>query len=129
VIINKWNKIKKNYKLLIKLTFNDLLSLLNYSFRIYFIFYILSNKINFISSILISVLALFSLIVGLTPASIGIKEVLIIYSTKIIGKDLSLGIAAAVIDRTIAIIYVFLLGSVFFYILFKKIKKDNPNHL
>ena len=124
-VINNWNKIKRNYKLLIKLTFNDLLSLLNYSFRIFFIFYILSNKIPFISSVLISVLTLFSSIIGLTPASIGVKEALIIYSTIAIGKSLNLGIAVAAIDRIIAAIYVFSLGGIFSYILLRNLKNRN----
>ena len=124
-IVNNWNKMKKNYKLLIKLTFNDFLSLLIYSFRIFFIFYILGNKIPFISSTLISVLTLFSTIIGLTPAAIGVKEVLIIYSTTAIGKSLNLGIAVAAIDRFIAMIYVFVLGSIFSYFLLKNVKNKN----
>jgi len=124
-IINNWKKMKKNYRLLIRLTLNDFFSLLNYSIRIFLAFYILGDKIPFISSVLISLVTLFSLIIGLTPASIGVKEALIAYSTTVIGKSFGLGIAVATIDRIIALIYVFFLGGLFSYILLISLKNKN----
>ncbi len=123
-IINNWNKMKKNWRLLIKLSLNDFFSLLNYSIRIFFIFYILSNKISFTSGILISLLTLFSLIIGLTPASIGVKEALIVYSTTVIGKSINLGILVAAIDRGVSIVYVFILGGIFSYLLLKNLRNN-----
>ncbi|MBU2633758.1 MAG: YbhN family protein [Nanoarchaeota archaeon] len=125
-IINNWNTMKKDWRLLIKLTINDFLSLINYSLRIYFIFYILSNKISFMFSTLMSLLSMSSLIIGLTPAAIGIKEIIIIYFTTIIGKSLDLGIIVAAIDRGLGIFYAFILGSIFSYVLLKNLQVKNP---
>lgn len=122
-IVNEWRRIKKDWKLATKLVLNDFLALINYSLRISFIFFILSNKIPFLFSVLIALLTVSSLIIGITPASLGIKEILITYSTIAIGKTLDLGILVAAIDRGVAILYVFLLGGIFSYILLKNLKK------
>ena len=113
---------KKDFKLLLKLTLNDLILLMIYSFRIFFIFIIISNKIPFIFAILIALIVVSSSVIGITPASIGVKEALIAYSTFVIGKTLNLGILVSIIDRGVSILYVFILGAIFSYILLRNLK-------
>ena len=122
ILINNWNKMKKDFKLLLKLTLNDLILLMIYSFRIFFIFIIISNKIPFIFAILIALIVVSSSVIGITPASIGVKEALIAYSTFVIGKTLNLGILVSIIDRGVSILYVFILGAIFSYILLRNLK-------
>jgi len=125
--INNWGLMKKDWRLLTKLALNDFFVLIVYSLRIYFIFYVLSNSIPFTFAILIGLITIVSIIVGLTPAAIGIKEALIIYSTAIIGKNLNVGIGVALIDRGVALIYVFILGVIYSYVLIKKLREKSHN--
>ena len=65
----------------------------------------------------VSILATFT---SITPAGLGIREVVVGYSSKALGIGLNHGIYAAFLDRAVVMFWVFFLGPVFSHILLLK---------
>ena len=54
---------------------------------------------------------------------LGIKDSIIIISSKLIGADILTGVFVAVLDRAVGIILTFILSPIFSYLILKKEKK------
>jgi len=52
------------------------------------------------------------LFISLTPGSLGIRELVLGFGAVVVGMPLEVGVLAAIIDRAVIIIYVFILGGI-----------------
>ena len=118
-VANEWRIMRKNRKFISKLVVLETSAWLVMSGRLYYAFQALNYDISFLFCLFIAILSLLSAIVGITPANLGIREAVIAFSSKLLGASLVMGAYAAALDRAIAMIFVFLLGSIFSYVLAK----------
>ncbi|MDQ3075862.1 MAG: flippase-like domain-containing protein [bacterium] len=106
-ILKGWNRIVENKKLLLQLI---LLSTFNLSVTI-FISWLeikaLHLSISLPSLLLFSVLGSLSLFVNITPANLGVKEAIFIFSGSVIGFSTSEILSIALVDRGILFLVLF----------------------
>ena len=91
------------------------------SLRLFVAFYLLEIPVNYPKLVLINALVAFSMVFSVTPGNIGIKEGIIGLSSSLLGISTEEALLGAVLDRVVAMIVVFGLGSVFSRILLNKI--------
>ncbi|MFQ6032727.1 MAG: lysylphosphatidylglycerol synthase domain-containing protein [Candidatus Zixiibacteriota bacterium] len=109
------NKRKKVFGLAILTTVSCVVMAL----RLFFAFTALGIKVNFLHVFIIGLFSFLSIVLSLTPANLGIKEAIIIFSSQTLGYKLTDGFLVAVIDRSLALLIVFILGPIFSLILLK----------
>lgn len=117
-IVSGWHKIASNKKLMLRL-FG--LTLINASLSLITIWLIVKSlnlEITFPALLLFSVLGTLSLFINITPANLGIKEAIYIFSSGVLGFAVSQILLIALIDR--AVLFLVLLGL---WLIFVKIRK------
>lgn len=123
-VINSFYKIKKNKKLMWQLTFLNFVSFLLSTLIFFFSYKALNFNINFSNILTVSALSAYTLLVKITPASFGIYEGIIVYSTRMLNLTIADGLTIAAITRLVSLVWIILLGPYFGYILFYKKKKQ-----
>lgn len=116
--LRQWNQLKKSKITVVKLFLIESAILFSSVLRLYVIFRIITASVPFSSCIIIASLASLSTFLPLTPAGLGIKETAISITTKLVGNELKAGITASLLDRAISMVILFLLGGIFFQLLF-----------
>ncbi|HLG91316.1 MAG TPA: lysylphosphatidylglycerol synthase transmembrane domain-containing protein [Candidatus Saccharimonadales bacterium] len=119
-IINGWNKITSNKALLLKLFGLTLANAVLSFILIWLIIMSLHLTVTFPALLLLSVLGTLSLFINITPANLGIKEAIYIFSSGVLGFTVSQIILIALIDR--GIVFLVLLGL---WLFFGKIHKQS----
>ncbi len=114
-IIEGLNNFKDKPHLVKKFVFSQLLALITIGLRMYFAFSCLGINIDIVSCIIISIISSFAIFLSLTPANMGIRELLITASAASFGVTPALSLAAALVDRTIDLIISFVLGGFFIH--------------
>jgi uncharacterized protein (TIRG00374 family) len=117
--MKSWDVIVKNKKLLLQLIFITFQYILLNTIIIYVEFLSLGITINFLNLILYSCLSGVSLLISLTPGSLGIREAVFLISSDSIGLDQEQILQLAVIDRGILFILLMILMIVIFLFLRK----------
>lgn len=118
-VINGWYLIKKDKKTVKKIALNSLFNSLTAFISLYFCFLALNININPVGILLISSLASVSILISITPASLGINELAIVFSSTVFGILPVYSLLAALLYRFINIIIVFILGPIYSYKLIK----------
>lgn len=112
-VMNGWNKIVSNKRLLVNLIWliivNFLLSMIIAKTEITALHF----SIGFPQLILFSVLGSLSLFVNITPANLGVKEAIYIFSATVIGFSTSQILLIALIDRGVLFIVLMSLWLIF----------------
>jgi uncharacterized membrane protein YbhN (UPF0104 family) len=109
-----------NRKYLPELVFTQVGLILAIGIRIFFAFKVLGVDIGFMSSMLIALMACFSMFFSVTPASLGVKEFFITFSGTVLGVAPEKALAAAILDRCVDIVISFVLGSLSFWVMTRK---------
>jgi uncharacterized protein (TIRG00374 family) len=117
--MKSWDVIVKNKKLLLQLIFITFQYILLNTIIIYVEFLSLGITINFLNLMLYSCLSGVSLLISLTPGSLGIREAVFLISSDSIGLDQEQILQLAVIDRGILFILLMILMIVIFLFLRK----------
>ncbi len=120
--INEWERIRNKKRLVVNLIMLDIILVMLMAGRMLITFHILNSGISFFQGIIMGSLILILTLINITPGNIGIKEAVIIFSTKITNTQENTLILVALLDRITTIIPVFILGVIFTYILIKKTK-------
>jgi len=112
-----WHKIRSNVNLVFKL-----LGLMAAQFTLtavmfYLTYKLTNNSVSFAQSFLPTSLSSFSAIFRLTPASIGVYEGLIVYSTYVFNLTVSEGLIVAAVTRLATMFWGLTLGPIFLYLL------------
>jgi len=118
-----WNKIRKDSKIVLRIF---LLTLLNSSLNlliIYFVFHAFSLDISLTQSLFISSLTALSMLISITPGSLGITEAVIVFSSQLFKMIPAQGLLVAALNRSIMLFWTFTLGPIFSYILMTSSRK------
>ena len=118
---NEWLKIRKRMNLMVPLAFFIIIYILLFSLRIFLIYNMLFEPIQFSSAIIMASIGFLSIFISLTPASLGIKEALMSYAMELMGGKFATAAVVASLDRAIVVIWVFAFGFLFTILYSKKI--------
>lgn len=91
--------------------------------RLLIAFRVLGIGIDLVSCMVIALITSFSIFISLTPGNLGIKELLITFSSSILGVSPGQALMVAIVDRSMDIVISFASGYVFTYVL--AVKKNN----
>lgn len=119
---NGWHLIKNDKKILFIITGITLVQLISNALIFILIFKIISVKIDMSKSLFISSINSISLLFSITPGSLGISDVTGVFSARLIGINLPEAIAGVVLKRSVELLFIFILGPIFSYILMKNLK-------
>lgn len=124
--IDEFKHVRKEYLLLFKLSLNTIARLSIITLRFYFAFLAFNFTVSFYVCIVIALFAGLAMVISITPMNLGFRESVVIISSKLFGTGALLGTFVAVLDRAVAMIWIFIAASIFSYILAKdfKIKKE-----
>jgi uncharacterized protein (TIRG00374 family) len=107
----------KNLRLLIRITSLDILIFIIQMLSLYFAFMAIGKTTTLFNVAFVSLVASISDIVSLTPSNLGIKEVLISFSSKAMGCTIEEGFIVAAIIRIATMIHFFTFGTIFSIVL------------
>jgi len=119
-VVVGWNAIRGQKHTLIALAVMDICSALIFSIRYFIAFRAFSLDIPFGYCLIIAPISILSTFASVTPAGLGVREVVVGYSSKALGISLNHGICAASLDRAVVMFWVFILGPVFSHVLLLK---------
>ena len=121
-VINGWSKIVANKKLLLRLTavifFNFLITLVIAKLE----FLSIHVKIGLPELVVYNVLGGLSLFINITPANLGVKEAIYIFSSKVLGLSVSQIVLVGIIDRGV----LFFVFAVLWLVFIKLRGKSSP---
>lgn len=120
--LHGWLFIKRDKILLIKLIVYTLANILLNSCAFWVACNSLDYNISLLPSIIISLIASFSVVIKLTPANLGIHEAIIGFTSPLFGIEIGQGLMTALVLRGTGIIVLFILGPLYSYILTKKLR-------
>ncbi len=80
--------------------------------RLWIIYSSMGKNIHMGGYLMLGALGFVVLFIGLTPGSLGIRELVLGFGAVVVGMPLEVGVLAAMIDRAIIISYVFTAGSI-----------------
>lgn len=112
-IMSSWNTIRGNVRLVIKLSLITISNVVVGSVIMYFEFSFLGVDISYIHAVVISMVSGLSLLVSITPGSIGIKEIVVIFTSNVIGISTSEALLVSMVDRGIVVILCLCLSLVY----------------
>jgi uncharacterized protein (TIRG00374 family) len=69
--------------------------------RMQLAFVAIGSEVNFVGTVIVSLLAQLAILMGITPGAIGVREGAICYGYQLLGVPIETGIAAAVLDRAV----------------------------
>jgi hypothetical protein len=111
---------KSNYKILGLIALTQVGVIVFMGLRLYFSFLVLDIQIDLLFILIVQSLIVFSMVLSLTPGNLGIKEGIIGLLASMMDIPLKDTIMAAALDRAIAMIVVFSIGTIFHFILSKE---------
>lgn len=121
-VVNGWHLIKSNPKILAVSTVIALLQLLTSAFATMLSFRVIHLDVDFGGALFITATGALSVLIGITPANLGITEGFAIVTGWVLGITTAQSLAAALIRRIVSTLVIFTLGPVFSYLLLK----NNP---
>ena len=101
----EWNIISSNPKMQFILIFITMLNYFLFAGELAIIFKFLFERTPFFELFYFNSLSIFSSLVSITPASIGIKEAMVLISTDILGLNLNSLISILVIERAVSVVF------------------------
>jgi uncharacterized membrane protein YbhN (UPF0104 family) len=119
-IITGWYILKRKKKIQLEIVFYNLLALLARCLNIQIRFYIFGFEIAFIEAIFLTAITPFWSIASITPAGIGVRELLIVLSATTIGISVEEMLPVTILGRVFAVTVSFIMGIFFSYLLIQK---------
>ena len=103
--------LRKNPKLLIRCCLLILFNTILFGIRLFVSFHALGHNINLAGCLLVGCFAAVSMFISITPASLGIKEVAIVFASSVIGVSPEISFLAATLDRTVSMVVIAIFGT------------------
>ncbi len=119
-VINGWHLIKDNKKVIFLVSFLSLIQLLIGAFMLYLQFRVFGIEVSYTATLFLAAIASIGLIIGLTPAGLGVSEAIIVFSALTIGIAPAESLSAALLGRAVSLVVLFVLGPIFSYVLIRK---------
>jgi uncharacterized protein (TIRG00374 family) len=114
-ILERFFFIKEKTSVLLLTAFLSLLQLLNTSFMLYLQFQVFDFEITFVKSLFLAAISYIGAIISITPASLGVKEAMVVLSATTIGITPIESLSVVLLGRFISILILFTLGPFFSY--------------
>jgi uncharacterized membrane protein YbhN (UPF0104 family) len=112
-----WIAIRQDKLFLSKLIFYTLINVAFNGFSFWIAYLALNEDVSLVAALLVSLMAVFSLLVNITPAGLGIQEAVITLSSSLVGVGAGVGLLVALLIRAATLLPVFCLGPFFSYVL------------
>lgn len=119
-VINSWSKISGDKNLILKIGLLIVLNLFLIVGINWLEFAILGFNIEIYKLVLLSIFSSFSLLLSITPGSLGIKEIFSVYSGSLVAIPSVVVVTVSLLDRVVTFLLSLLLGGIFSSLLFKK---------
>lgn len=125
-VINAWYGIRRHRALVLRLILVILLHALFELLTVYYGFKAYGVSLSFFKCLLLSTLLAFSVLIKITPGSLGITEGIIVFGAQIFGIPAVQSLLAAGLIRVVNLVLIFTLGPIYSYILSLNLKmRDN----
>ncbi|MCB0162646.1 MAG: flippase-like domain-containing protein [Anaerolineae bacterium] len=112
-----WRVVKSDKNLLVRLVIYTLINILLNGVSFWLAYQALDFSVTFAAALLISLMAVFSIFLNVTPGNLGIQEAVVGLSSSLLGMGVGEGLVVALIVRATTLIPIFILGPIFSYIL------------
>ncbi len=119
-VLNGWNLIKNDKKVVSIISISSIFQLLLGAFSIYLQFKVFGIDANISTSLFLAAISSLSLLISITPAGLGINEAILVFSASTLGITPIQSLSAALVGRLVSMIVLFILGPIFSYSLIKK---------
>jgi len=124
-VINAWYGIRRHRALVLRLVLIILLHAVFELLTVYYGFKAYGVSLSFFKCLLLSTLLAFSVLIKITPGSLGITEGIIVFGAQIFGIPPAQSLLAAGLIRVVNLVLIFTLGPIYNYILSLNLKMRN----
>jgi uncharacterized membrane protein YbhN (UPF0104 family) len=119
-VLESWWIIRSDSALVRRLMILSTSGIVLYGLRLYTAYHALGYQVPVEYCLLIAPLASMSMVFSILPAGLGVREAVVGLASDLLGLGLSSGVYAAALDRAVSMIWVFVLGTIFSYVLTSK---------
>ncbi|HPD18051.1 MAG TPA: lysylphosphatidylglycerol synthase transmembrane domain-containing protein [Candidatus Goldiibacteriota bacterium] len=121
-VLNGWNIVRKNKKIVVMASIIIIAQILINSFSCMIAYDIFNIKIGIEKAIFLSTISIVGILVQITPAGLGINEVLAVFFGLVVGITPAQALTVAILGRIISVLIMFTLGPIYSFVLIKKDK-------
>src|SRR3989344_689034 len=121
-VVNGWHLIKNNLKVILIVSIITVLQLLMMTSMLFLQFQVFGIEVSFIKCLFLTSIGSISIVIGITPANLGVAEAVTVFSALTIGITPVQSLSASILGRLVSVVVLFTLGPIFSYILFKNTK-------
>ncbi len=119
-----WHFVKSDRPLLARLAVYSFFNILLNGLSFWVAYTALGLSISFSAALLISLVAVFTILVNITPGNLGIQEAVVSLSSGLLGAGAAEGLLAALLIRAAMLIVAFTLGPIFSFLLTRELTVD-----
>ena len=116
-----WHFIKNDRPLLLRLAVYSLFNILLNGLSFLIAYNALGLDVSFTKALLIGLMAVFSILVNITPGNFGIQEAVVSLSSGLLGVGTAEGLLAALLVRAAMVLVAFTLGPIFSFLLTREL--------
>jgi uncharacterized membrane protein YbhN (UPF0104 family) len=116
-----WALVKNDWSLLARLVILSLINILLNGVSFWLAYDALGSPVHFTAALLVSLLAVFSVLVNVTPGNLGVQEAVVTVSSGLLGAGTSVGLLVALLIRAATLVVAFTLGPIFSIILTREL--------
>ena len=120
-----WNLVKNDRKLLGKLGLYTTANIALNGLSFWVAYNALGFNISFSAALLISLIAIFALLLNITPGNLGIQEIVVSVSSNLLGPGGGEGLIVALVIRAATLFLVFTLGPLYTWLLSRLVTETN----
>lgn len=113
---------KKNNSLLLVITATNIFLYFFIGLRLYFSFKAIGVPAGLLEIVVIQAISAFSMVLPITPGNLGVREGIIGLTSLMLNIRIEDAILAAALDRAVGMFIIFILGSLYHFILMKELK-------
>ena len=120
-VLESWWTIRSDSALVGRLMLLSTSGIMLYGLRLYTAYHALGYQVPIAYCLIIAPLASMSMVFSILPAGLGVREAVVGLASDLLGLSLSSGVYAAALDRVVSMVWVFVLGAAFSYILTSRV--------
>lgn len=121
VSLEGWALVKNDRSLLLKLIAYSLVNISLNGLSFWVAYQSLGSPISFAAALLVGLLAVFSILINVTPGNLGIQESVISLSSGLLGAGVGQGLLVGLLIRAATVVSAFTLGPIFSFLLTREL--------
>jgi uncharacterized membrane protein YbhN (UPF0104 family) len=122
--IGGWNYIKGDHTLIVRLSLCTMMNILLGGAMYQVAYRSCGLAVPFDSSLLVGLLASFSILVNLTPGNFGIQEAIVAVTSALLGMGAAYGVIVSLLLRLMGLLVAFTFGAAFSYVLSRELSAE-----